>query len=354
MSTYKPKNSKIYKYDFRWQGSRFHGSTGQKTKRAADSFELKVRSEIALGLGRKENQITLDEAAALYEDKLSAEGKWQAAYERWLLDLLTALGPGRYIDEIGQRDLTAYAAKRAGLVSAASVNREIDLWRALWRKTAKSYDIGKMPDWHDMRYSVKIHDPRELTDDEEARLFSHLREDQRDFFAFLLQSGWRVSEVRGLRWADLDFPNRAAVTKIKGGRLIKRPLTSAMVTLLANQKQICPQVFTYICAQSRMKRKKGERYPYSRDGWRKAWAAALSAAGIEQFRPHDLRHTRGTRIVRATGNLAAAQGALAHSNIKTTMRYVHVSDDDVRGALEASERKNIGSQSIPDQRKISK
>lgn len=312
-----------------------------------------MRSEIALGLGRKAHQITLDEAAALYEDKLTIEGKWRASYERWLLDLLAALGPGRYIDEIEQRDLAAYAARRAGLVSAASVNREIDLWRALWRKTAKSYEIGKMPDWHDLRYAVIIDEPRELTDDEESRLFAALRPDQADFFAFLLLSGWRVSEVRALRWADLDFPNRAAVTRIKGGRLIKRPLTAAMVALLADQPRACAQVFTYVCAQSRIRRKKGERYPYSRDGWRKAWAAALASAGIEHFRPHDLRHTRGTRIVRATGNLAAAQGALAHSNIKTTMRYVHVSDDDIRGALEASEkRKNQGRQKqLPPARK---
>jgi hypothetical protein len=40
--------------------------------------------------------------------------------------------------------------------------------------------------------------------------------------------------------------------------------------------------------------------------------AAKAEAKIEDFRFHDFRHTRGTRIVRATGSLAAAKAALAH------------------------------------------
>ena len=74
---------------------------------------------------------------------------------------------------------------------------------------------------------------------------------------------------------------------------------------------------------------------------RKPWAAALAAAKVNGFRLHDLRHTRGTRIVRATGSLAAAKEALKHKRIETTLRYAHVLDDDVRNALEASEQKAI-------------
>jgi integrase len=75
------------------------------------------------------------------------------------------------------------------------------------------------------------------------------------------------------------------------------------------------------------------------------WAAAKAAAGVENFRFHDLRHTRGTRILRATGNLAAAKEALKHRSIKTTLRYAHATDDDVRNALEASD-----SRPIPDRK----
>ena len=45
---------------------------------------------------------------------------------------------------------------------------------------------------------------------------------------------------------------------------------------------------------------------------------------------HGLRHTRGSRVLKATGNLVLAQKVLAHKSIKTTLRYAHVNADDVR------------------------
>jgi hypothetical protein len=86
---------------------------------------------------------------------------------------------------------------------------------------------------------------------------------------------------------------------------------------------------------------------------RKPWAAALKAAAIEGFRFHDLRHTRGTRILRATGNLKAAQRALAHKSIKTMLRYAHATDEDVRRALDASESRPIPDQPEPSRKKRS-
>lgn len=341
MSVYKPKNSTVYLYDFQYRGRRFHGSTGQKTKRAAERVEAQERAKAALDI-RTKPQITLDEAAGLYEAKLRKEERWSTNTEIWLDNIVNALGPAEFINQLAHTDIGAHFRARAAQISGSSVNREIDVARALWRFTKRAkYDIGEMPDWASMRYAVKDHDPRELREDEETRLFEHVRADYLPFIRFALLSGWRVSEVRNLLWSDLDFPAKVAWATVKGGDRVKRPLTTDMIVLLASQPQKCAQVFTYVCEKTRAKRVKGERYPISKDGWRKVWAAALDAAGIEGFRFHDLRHTRGTRILRRTGNLAAAQKALRHKNIRTTLRYAHAFDDDVRNALEASESRTI-------------
>ena len=79
-------------------------------------------------------------------------------------------------------------------------------------------------------------------------------------------------------------------------------------------------------------RRSGERYPFTKSGWRKQWSRALKAAGIEDFRFHDLRHTAATRTLRASGNMKAVQKMLGHSDITTTARYAHVMVDDVRAA----------------------
>ena len=76
-----------------------------------------------------------------------------------------------------------------------------------------------------------------------------------------------------------------------------------MLALLANERGKHPTcVFTYECRRPRVKgvkvkREAGKRYPFSRDGWRRDWYAALAAAGIDDFRFHDGRHTAATRTL---------------------------------------------------------
>ena len=103
-------------------------------------------------------------------------------------------------------------------------------------------------------------------------------------------------------------------------------------------------VFTYVCARNRYDprtktiQRKGERYPFTQDGWRKQWSRALAEAKIQDFRYHDLRHSAGTRALRAYRNLKAVQRMLGHNDIKTTLRYTRSDVEDVRAAMEAVEK----------------
>jgi hypothetical protein len=262
MSTYKPKNSSLFVYDFMLRGQRYSGPTGCKTKRDADRVEAKIRAEIALDTGtRKKAPITLDEAAGLYEDRLRETGKWSKTADYIIAGLVESLGGGVYLADITQQQLSDHFARRAAKVSASSVNREIDVARPIWRRVMKTWDIGDMPDWGALRYAVPAKDPRELYHDEEASLFAELREDFRDFTRFALLSGWRLAEVRGLRWVDVNLGQAIATTRIKGGDTVKRPLTDDMIILIANQPKVGPFVFTYVCQQSRSRLRRQEGPP---------------------------------------------------------------------------------------------
>ena len=351
MSLYKPKNSPYFHFDFVWKGRRVHGSTGAKTKRAAQVVEDTERAKARNG-GTTRPPITLDEAGGLYQDRAEEQPSWPTT--RYILAaLIEGVGKDMLLSEITQRDLLHHVARRRDGRSNASVNREIEVWRAAWRWAAKArYDVGEMPDWGALRLKVPAKPPRELSVAEEVALFDEIRPDLYSFCEFALKTGWRKSEVIGLRWSDLDLAARTAGTKIKGGDIVRRPLTQDMLVIIANQPKVGPFVFTYTAVRTRSEfvdklgrtqpgRKRGDRYPMSATVISKPWAAALAAAGVDDFRFHDLRHTRGTRILRATGNLKAAQKALEHKSIKTTLRYAHVTDDDVRQALDASESRTI-------------
>jgi integrase len=352
MSVYKPKNSPYYQYDFVWKGTRFHGTTGLKSKREAVAYESRIRSDAILAV-REKPPITVDEASGLYQDHAETQPSWPTT--RYMLAaLIEGLGANKLLSEISQMDLQRYFAGRRATRSNATVNREIENCRAVWRRAeASRFEIGEMPEWKRLFLRVNEKPPRELSIKEEPKLFAELRVDLVDVCDFALKSGWRQGEVIGLRWSDVDFDARQAQTRIKGGDVVRRPLTPTLIAIIANQPKVGPFVFTFVCQQNKgaveidklgrkqPARRKGQRYPMTKTALRGAWAAAKETAEVENLRFHDLRHTRGTRIVRATGSLAAAKEALKHRNIKTTLRYAHVLDEDVRNALDASESRTI-------------
>ena len=89
MTTYRPKNSTVFVYDFVLKGTRHHGSTGCKTKREADAVEARERGRIALDSGhRRKPFISLNEAADHYANHLRTNGKWSNDAERWIATLV--------------------------------------------------------------------------------------------------------------------------------------------------------------------------------------------------------------------------------------------------------------------------
>lgn len=340
MTVRKRPGSPYWHYDFVLGGRRFAGSTKLQSKRDAEGFVARLRADTLLP-PRNRPPISLDAAAGLYSDHADKLPSWPTV-RPILAAMNSGLGKGRLLSEIGQDDLRRHFARRRDGRANSSVNREIDIARALWRMAETNrFDVGEMPDWKALRLRVPKRPPRELSQAEESALFAVLRADLRDATDFALKSGWRKAEVLGLKWADVDLRRREAVTRVKGGDTVQRSLNQALCILIANQPRVGPFVWTYVCQQSRAKRRKGERYPLTATALRKGWGAALETAGIEGFRFHDLRHTRGTRIVRATGSLAAAKEALAHRSLSTTLRYSHVLPDDLRAALDASESHTI-------------
>ena len=57
-------------------------------------------------------------------------------------------------------------------------------------------------------------------------------------------------------------------------------------------------------------------------------------AGVERFRPYDLRHSAATGALAAGADVRAVQALLGHADLATTATYLHASDKRRRGAAE--------------------
>lgn len=350
MSVYPDKRSPYWQYDFWFKGQRYRGSTGCISKRAAQQYEARERQKAALPDAARP-PMTLDEAAGLYQEHAETLPSWPTI-DYMTLALVKGIGPNRLLAGISQRELQVYFAKRRNGRSNASINREIENARAIWHRARKArFDVGEMPEWKALFLKVPKVPPRIASDSEEDALFAAIAGDAFDVVKFALLSGWRKAEVIGLRWIDVDQKRARAETKIKGGDTVIRPLSPAMVALIANQPKVGPFVFTYVCRKSRAKRREGQRYPMTVTALRTRYNEAKKAAEVSGLRFHDLRHTMATRLLDATGNLATVAAALQHRNIKTTLRYAHTSEEAVRQGLLAVESRNSPGQPASAKRK---
>ena len=354
MSVYKPKKSKVYHYDYVWQGQRHHGSTGCAAKRDAERFEGNHRRKVALGEQAKPT-ITLEDACNTWQEMVGDHRKNRATSLYQLGYLIAGIGATRPLHDLNFKEIQDYTAKRRAMVSETSVNREIELLRAVVRWTKpRGYEVPEI-EWGKLMFREPQERVRELSADEQERLFDALHDNLKPLVEFALLSGKRRSEITTLRWSDVDLVGKRATVTIKGGDRHKFPLSPRMLEIIKAQPKVCAQVFTYVCQRNAPERKDrparvaGERYPFSKQGWMRQWWAALKLAGIEDYRFHDNRHTAATRNLRATGNLKAVSKLLGHTNVTTTAKYAHALEDDVRAMLMATETGQGALQSKADQ-----
>lgn len=254
-----------------------------------------------------------------------------AASEASLLraHLLPAFG-AKPLDAITERDVRRF---HAGLRERRYVaNRALALLRHMLF-LARTW--GVLEKGHpDPTAGVKLYreEPRErwLTASEAERLGAALRaEEARDPLAaaglkLLALTGARASEVRLLRWAELDLEGaclRLPAERTKEKRAKVLPLTAPALAVLAALPRLDDELV----------------FPGARDGrprsFQYAWNRVRKAAGLD-CRMHDLRHAFATAGVGAGMGLPMIGSLLGHRQAATTQRYAHAADDPRREAAE--------------------
>ena len=70
----------------------------------------------------------------------------------------------------------------------------------------------------------------------------------------------------------------------------------------------------------------------------KPWRRVRKAAGLDDVRIHDLRHTFASEAVMGGESLPMVGRILGHTQAQTTARYAHLADDPCRKRRSASHR----------------
>jgi len=143
----------------------------------------------------------------------------------------------------------------------------------------------------------------------------------------LILTGARKREVLDAKWEDFDLERRQwriPVTKL--GRPRHVPISDAVLELLA----LVPKKpgLDYVFANPRTGKPFVSIFC--------AWDTARTSAGLEEVRIHDLRHSFASFLVNAGRSLYEVQKLLGHTQIKTTQRYAHLSQQTLLDAANAA------------------
>ena len=371
MSVYKPKQSKVWQFDFVVQGRRYHGSTGQHTQRAAEAVERKKRQDAALGRLSDGSQMSLDVAADRWWMERGAALSDAADVQVRLGRLAELIGPNMRLSEIDQECVARAIETRRGtafrrssakgakeyLPANATVNRDvIGTLRPVLKRAATHWGAKGLPeiDWRELHLSEPRETVRVYSDGEQDRWIDEARrtgwydgrtprEDAAD-----VSLAVELILTYGLRLGELFFPPsaydpsgpRLAWTK---GR--KGDVPHVVPLLEEHATQIAILVGRALAANLEhiwfwegRPDSKGQRKLISIEpgGLSTRINNAAERAGIAPGRRiHGARHHAGTMTYRETGDIKAVQGLLGHLDLKSTNRYVHAGESKVRASLEA-------------------
>jgi integrase len=67
-----------------------------------------------------------------------------------------------------------------------------------------------------------------------------------------------------------------------------------------------------------------------------AWHTARKSVGLSDVRMHDLRHSFASLLINSGRTLYEVQHILGHTQVKTTQRYAHLSQDTLLAAANAA------------------
>ena len=296
-------------------GERVRRSTGTANKAQAQEYHDRLKSELwrIVKLGEKPRR-TWNEAVVrwLKESGHKTTVEQDKAHLRWLDRHLG----GMYLDLISRNLVDRITEdKLAEGVTNATVNRVLEVLRAILRKSNSDWEwLDRVPKIRMLKEPTRR--IRFLLSDEAQRLLAALPPHLADMAAFTLATGLRRANVTGLQWSQLDLARRLAWVhpdQAKARKAIAVPLNAEAVALITKQVgKHRTHVFSF-------------RGKPIRQVSTKAWYGALTRAGIEDFRWHDLRHTWASWHVQNGTPLFVLQELGGWESPEMVRRYAHFS-----------------------------
>lgn len=290
-----------------------------------DAMEKEIREALRLGkepdldLIRKVStggKKTLSQAVEVTKIKYWSKTKWGHTASRTADMIVEQLGPSMPIEELDEDDLDALVEFwKSRKNSDSTINRNKAVLSKILKEALKRKWITSKIDMDfaregEGRFSW-------LDEEEERKLIQATRHfglyDYADLWAFLIDTGCRVSEALKLQQKDITSTH-VSFWETKNGRPRTIPLTKRAIEIVSRKRNLSVPF--------------GMTYPEARRAW-EVTRSHLGKADDLGWVIHMLRHTCASRLVQRGAPLAVVQKWLGHQTITMTLRYAHLAPSDL-------------------------
>ena len=333
-------NSKSWYVQFQFNGRTYVQSARTTDRKAAEALEVQLRSQAHSGalLGKKRTTTMAESLRKFIGTKEGTPNHRNLVQRaRAVLNTISGKMP---LSSLTSEDLERHKRIRAREGRAAqTIKHEINLIMSTVRYARRQGQ--ECPDLTAPTVRVPGGRLRYLTADEERRLLQELDphrtsnglaavaerdpkkqaaiQDNYDLVVILLDTGARYSEIAGLKWDQIDLPNREIRlwrSKVENESLLF--MTTRVARIIESRAK--ERTGKYLFSNS-----KGGPRRYSVIAIRKAF----DRAGLHDCTVHTLRHTHASRLIQNGMSVYEVKSVLGHADIRTTMRYAHLEEAKV-------------------------
>lgn len=148
--------------------------------------------------------------------------------------------------------------------------------------------------------------------------------------------GLRKNEIRNIQLRDIDLTRDLITVRGKGSKTVVMPIAF---------KRVRDELYLHLQARGGrpddylLYGRRGPREQLDRSSVHRWFKRCLARAGMSDgVRLHELRHSSGDHMWRATGNIVLAQLLLRHESVGTTQEYLHPTIDDLAAGMRTVEK----------------
>ena len=275
-----------------------------------------------------DKQVTWAELQSLALNRLWKGTKSEATASVNTASAVAFFGGATPLKDLSVQQIDAYVESLQNKQNTnGTINRKLSALSKMLRFGLEREFITKIPRIEKKKEATgRI---RWLTKSEEQILVEYFyktnRADLSTLIVFLLDTGARAGEALSVTWKDIKN-GTATFWDTKNGSPRSVPLTKRLVALLdsSSNPDSTERVFKTIT------------YAELHYLWQKA-KKAIGFEADDQFVPHCLRHTCASRLAQAGVPIVTIKEFMGHKNIQVTMRYAHLSPNQLDRAREALE-----------------